>query len=79
MGLPRMCTEHTAEVTRPPLVTCIYPYSGVRKCRLRMSAPHTFVKYLVHFWNRKPTVQGTMGLPRMCTEPIALYVYRAYG
>ena len=31
MGLPRMCTEHTAEVTRPPSLTCIYRYSGCTK------------------------------------------------
>ena len=79
MRLPRMSTERMAEVTRPPLVTCIYSYSSVRKCRLRMSAPRAFMKSLVHFWNRTHNVQGTMGLLRMCTEPIALYVYRVYS
>ena len=76
-GLPRICTERTADATRPPLVTCIYPYSGIQKCRLCISAPYTFVKSLVHFWNRTPTVQGTIGLPRMCTEPMVQDVYRA--
>ena len=53
--------------------------AGVRKCRLRMSAPHMLVKGHVHFWDRTPTVQGTTGLPRMCTEAVAQDVYRAYG
>ena len=49
--------------------------AGVRKCCLRMSAPHTLVKWLVHFRDRTPTVQGTTGLPSMCTEPMAQDVY----
>ena len=30
-GLPRMSTEHMAEVMHPSSVTCIYPYSGCTK------------------------------------------------
>ena len=52
---------------------------SVRKCRLRMSVPHTLVKWIVHFWDRTPTVQGATGLPSMCTEPVVQDVYRAYG
>ena len=44
--------------------------AGVRKCRLRVSALHMLVKWLVHFRVRTPKVQGAIGLPRMC---------RAYG
>ena len=53
--------------------------AGVRKCRLRMNATHRLVKWLVHFRDHTPTVQGTTRLPRMCTEPMAQDVYRAYG
>ena len=36
---------------------------GVRKCCLRMSAPHTLVKLLVHFRDRTTPVLGATGLP----------------
>ena len=64
MGLPRMCTECTAEG---------------RKCRLRMCAPHMLVKWLVYFSDRTPTVQSATGLPSMCTEPMSQDEDRPYG
>ena len=57
-----------AEVIREAVLIGI---AGVRKYRLHISALHTFVMSLVHFWNRTPTVQGATGLPRMCTEPMS--------
>ena len=45
--------------------------AGVRKYRLRVSAFHGVVKWLVHFQNRTPTVQGATGLSSMCTETMA--------
>ena len=71
-----MCTEPTVEVSWEAV---LIGTACVRKCRLRMSAPHTLVKWVVHFWDRTPTVQGATGLPSMCTEPMAQDVYRAYG
>ena len=71
-----MSTEPVAEVIREAV---LIGTAGVPKCRLRMSALHTFVKSIVHFCNRKPNVQGTTGLPRMCTEPTAQDVCRAFG
>ena len=71
-----MCTEPMAEVVREAL---LIRTAGVQKFRLRMGAPHTLVKLLMRFQDRTPHVQGTMGLPKMCTEPMAQDVYRAYG
>ena len=77
-----MCTEPTVEVSREAV---LIRTAGVRKCPLRMSAPHTLVQLLVHFWDRTPPVQGAMGLPacalnlwhRMCTEPMAVVIREA--
>ena len=71
-----MCTEPTAEVIQEAV---LIRTAGVRKCSLRMSALHTLVKWLVHFWDRTPKVQDATGLPRMCIEPMAQDVYRAYS
>ena len=53
--------------------------AGVRKCRLYMSAPHRLVKWLFHFRPSTHKVQSAIGIPMMCTEPMAQDVYRAYG
>ena len=71
-----MCTEPTVEVIREAV---LIRAAGVRKCRLRMCAPHTLVKWFVHFSDRTPTVQGATGLPSMCTEPMAQDLYGACG
>ena len=70
-GLSRMCSETMAEARRLPLWSCTDPYSGVQKCRLRVSAPHGLVKWLVHFQECTLTIQGATGLPRMCSETMA--------
>ena len=44
-----------------------------------MSAPHRLEKWLVHFRDRTPQVKGATGLTRMCIEPMAQDVYRAYS
>ena len=71
-----MCTEHTAEVIREAV---LIGKEGVRKCRLRISDTRRLVKWLVHFWDRAPIVQGATGLRKMRIEPTAQDVYRAYG
>ena len=76
MGLPacvqnlwhRMCTDPTANLIREAVLIRIV---GVQKYHLRMSAPHTLVKWLVHFRDRTPKVLGAMGLHMMCTERTA--------
>ena len=71
-----MCTEPMDEVVGEAV---LIRTAGVQKYRLRMSAPHMLVTWLVHFRDRPPKVKGATGLPRMCTEPMAQDVYRAYG
>ena len=63
-----MCPESTAEVIREAV---LIRTAGARKCHLRMSAPHTLVKWVVHFRDCTPKVQCAMGLPTMCTERTA--------
>ena len=72
----RMCTESKAEVIQEAVLICT---ADVRKCRLRMSAPHRLEMWLVRFKYHTPKVKGVAVLPRMCIEPMAQDVCRAYG